>query len=626
MSRRKAPAATVDVSTKKRTKATNLHARPEHIPLGTVLTDSQHAQWKVGPSIGSGGFGEIYCAYNFSDTAPKTHSDFPNVVKIEPHDNGPLFVEKNFYMKNCRLEAIERFRKSRKLKHLGMPHFIASGTHMLNNVKHRFLVIPRYGASLQSLYLRHNKCLPVQTVYRAARQMLDVLEYIHSCEYVHADLKGDNILFGVGDRGQERLYLVDFGMTNRIVTDKQFKPDPKKKHNGTIEYTSRDAHQGVMTMRGDFEILAYNIIEWAGGHLPWKEEKLLKDCNKVQQMKEEAMGDIANFLKKCFRKQLSAPKPLQEYLQRLCELRFNEAPNYAAFSKIFERGLKALGASNNGALDETFAKDVQSELSSGPMNKTKHTKRKALDSPESSIALADTVPNTEADGSFRSPVMTRTRRSQQTLDFDDTNQAGPSRVNVSKRPSSKVQIVDGSEIDTLMDTVPNTPPEMDRSKASAINRRKVDVLESKAKLAAGPARGRTTRQAMRESKELSPEIVTTVSQSQTEPGVFNIRIDTPTKKVRGGTPTPQQFTFNFTINSNVTVQTGKKDGVTVTHQRSSVLTQVPGSSRGSVAIATESATVSTRRSIYNDSMNESDDVIEVSSTTDDGNVSRSLFD
>ncbi|KFB40766.1 AGAP001933-PA-like protein [Anopheles sinensis] len=625
MSRRKVTPAVAEVTTKKRAKANNLHARPEHIPLGTVLTDSQHAQWKVGPSIGSGGFGEIYCAYNFSDTAPKTHSDYPNVVKIEPHDNGPLFVEKNFYMKNCRLEAIERFRKVRKLKHLGMPHFIASGTHLLNNVKHRFLVIPRYGASLQSLYLRHNKCLPIQTVYRAARQMLDVLEYIHSCEYVHADLKGDNILFGMGDRGQEKLFLVDFGMTNRIVTDKQFKPDPKKKHNGTIEYTSRDAHQGVMTMRGDFEILAYNIIEWAGGNLPWKEDKILKDCNKVQQMKEEAMGDIANFLKKCFRNHLPAPKPLQEYLQRLCELRFNETPNYAAFSKIFERGLKTLGASSSGALDETFAKEVQAEQSSGPMNKTKYTKRKALESPERSSALPDTVPNTELDDSFRHQIMTRTRRSQQTMDSEDAYQAGPSKVNVSKRGSSKVQITDGSHVDTLNDTVPNTPPEKERSKASVISRKKVNEPESKDRQTAGPSRGRTNRATKKEENELSPEIVTTVSQSQTQPGVFNIRIDTPTKKVRGGTPTPQQFTFNFTINSNVTVHSAKTDGVTVTHQRNSVLTQA-SASRGSVAIATESATVSTRRSIFNESLNESDDVIEVSSTTDDGNVSRSLFD
>lgn len=42
---------------------------------------------------------------------------------------------------------------------------------------------------------------------------------------------------------ENQAYLVDFGLANR-VTEKEFKPDPKCAHNGTIEYTSRDAHLG----------------------------------------------------------------------------------------------------------------------------------------------------------------------------------------------------------------------------------------------------------------------------------------------------------------------------------------------------------------------------------------------
>lgn len=70
-----------------------------------------------------------------------------------------------------------------------------------------------------------------------------MLEYIHSKGYVHADLKGANILMGLKKGTENQAYLVDFGLAAR-VSDKEFKPDPKCAHNGTIEYTSRDAHVG----------------------------------------------------------------------------------------------------------------------------------------------------------------------------------------------------------------------------------------------------------------------------------------------------------------------------------------------------------------------------------------------
>jgi len=45
-----------------------------------------------------------------------------------------------------------------------------------------------------------------------------------------------------------QVYLVDYGLAFRYTADnvhKKYEPDPKKAHNGTIEYTSRDAHSGA---------------------------------------------------------------------------------------------------------------------------------------------------------------------------------------------------------------------------------------------------------------------------------------------------------------------------------------------------------------------------------------------
>ena len=56
-------------------------------------------QWRIGSSIGLGGFGEIYAASRVKkgDGGDCQSEDF--IVKVEPHTNGPLFVEIAFYLK-----------------------------------------------------------------------------------------------------------------------------------------------------------------------------------------------------------------------------------------------------------------------------------------------------------------------------------------------------------------------------------------------------------------------------------------------------------------------------------------------------------------------------------------------
>ena len=73
---------------------------------------------------------------------------------------------------------------------------------------------------------------------------LDVLEYIHSKGYVHADIKGANLLLGKMKGYENQVYLVDFGLAARYTN--VYKPDPRRAHNGTLEYTSRDGHEGSM--------------------------------------------------------------------------------------------------------------------------------------------------------------------------------------------------------------------------------------------------------------------------------------------------------------------------------------------------------------------------------------------
>ncbi|XP_011136799.2 serine/threonine-protein kinase VRK1 [Harpegnathos saltator] len=313
---------------------------PEAIQPGEVLTDISKKQWILGKSIGVGGFGEVYSAASYSGNIPK---DYSNVIKIEPHGNGPLFVEMHFYMRNCKPDEIDSWQRKKKLAVLGMPRYIASGSHEYKNTKYRFLVIDRYGTDLWKIFEANGRQFPEHTVYKLTLQIIDILEYIHHKNYVHADIKGENLLMDI--QSYDQVYLVDFGLASRCTTSTELKMDPKKAHNGTLQYTSRDAHMGVPTLRGDIEVLYYNMILWLCGSLPW--EKLADKVN-VQKEKEKAFGNINNFLDKCFRG--SVPQVMHKFITLLSSMKFNETPCYEKFKDILITGLKKLNHKPDGKL------------------------------------------------------------------------------------------------------------------------------------------------------------------------------------------------------------------------------------------------------------------------------------
>ena len=55
------------------------------------------------------------------------------------------------------------------------------------------------------------------TCYEIALQLLDRLEALHSLNFVHNDLKFENIVIGNND--PEKIYLIDFGLTQTFVDE-----------------------------------------------------------------------------------------------------------------------------------------------------------------------------------------------------------------------------------------------------------------------------------------------------------------------------------------------------------------------------------------------------------------------
>ncbi|KAH8028198.1 hypothetical protein HPB51_014153 [Rhipicephalus microplus] len=328
--------------------AANGHRLPDPLPAGEVLTDLFKKQWRLGKAVGLGGFGEIYLA---SDEVSKpVDASAAYVIKIEPHSNGPLFTEINFYLRVGKAEQIDQWVKQRKLDYLGMPRFRGSGSHEHNGVKYRFMVMDRFGEDLQKILDRQGKTLPLKTAFSLGMRVIDVLEYVHSYEYIHADVKASNLLLGFGKGNENKVYLVDFGLACRYTQNgkhKEYKEDLRKAHDGTIEFTSRDAHIGAHSRRGDIEILGYNLLQWLCCRLPWEDN--LKNPEYVSQQKSRLMEDIPLLISKCF-PHGDIPCGITEFLQYVASMKFEDTPDYKRLKRILEKGIQAAGFKPDGRL------------------------------------------------------------------------------------------------------------------------------------------------------------------------------------------------------------------------------------------------------------------------------------
>lgn len=328
----------------KKSRAPKGHKLAEKFPNGEILRDLCKKNWRLGDVIGQGGFGLIYLASDKETASVGPDADY--VVKIEPISNGPLFCELHFYQRVAKPDLIDAWVKSKKLKYLGVPKYIASGQHMHKGVNYRFMVMERFSTDLQKIFEGAKKRFSKESVYALALRMIDALEYLHENHYIHADIKASNCLLGYkhGKTDVDSIHLVDFGLAAKYApngTHREYKEDPRKAHDGTVEFTSVDAHKGVEpSRRGDMEILGFCLLQWLCGRLPWEDK--LSDKDYVRDAKVKYMNDIPSLMKKCF-PQGGVPAEISTYLTMVKNLNYEEKPDYNKMREIFTKGLSQLG-------------------------------------------------------------------------------------------------------------------------------------------------------------------------------------------------------------------------------------------------------------------------------------------
>ncbi|CAH8507754.1 unnamed protein product [Dicrocoelium dendriticum] len=248
-------------------------------------------------------------------------------------------------MRACSPASLSTWINQRKLSFLGIPRYVASGLYSPPGQPGcRFLIMDRFTGDMESV-LKQARLTSDQVILIACH-VLNALEYLHSKDYAHADIKASNLLYKIS---VVEVTLVDFGLVHLFRINGKHtaaKPNPKFKHNGTLEFCSRDAHRGFPpSPRGDLEILLFNLIHWLARcqpgtaqsfttGLPWgyliSDPKLRENAsdsvkNQVAAIKEQAMRDID-----CFFTQAGIPHDtdLSSFMLTVSQLDYDQTPDY----------------------------------------------------------------------------------------------------------------------------------------------------------------------------------------------------------------------------------------------------------------------------------------------------------
>ncbi|KAM4615455.1 serine/threonine-protein kinase VRK1-like [Polymixia lowei] len=310
-------------------------ALPKPLPDGFILTDTEKKKWRLGKLIGQGGFGLIYLASQDVDTPVAADTNF--VIKVEYHENGPLFSELKFYQRAAKPASMQRRAASRKLDFVGIPAYWGSGLAEHKEIRYRFMAMDRLGSDLQKVCEGNGGRLKKATVLQLGRGLVDVLEYIHDNEYVHADIKAANLMLGHQD--PDTVYLADYGLCYRYCPDgvhKDYKENPKKGHNGTIEYTSLDAHNGVSpSRRGDLQVLGFCLLHWVCGELPW--DAVLRNPTRVQEAKARLMDNLPGSVQQLSVSGASTDE-VARFLLYVKSLGYQDRPDYQRLRELLANG------------------------------------------------------------------------------------------------------------------------------------------------------------------------------------------------------------------------------------------------------------------------------------------------
>ena len=257
-------------------------------------------KYKIIKKLAEGAFGDVYIGSNITTKDPVA-------IKVEPRKIAKPLLEN---------EAYFLFQ----LRGVGIPEVLSFG----RKKKYNILIEPLLGKSLFEIFNERRKRMNLADICLIAKQILDRIQWVHSKGFVHRDIKPDNFL--IGRKDPNVIYLIDFGLSKKYKSDKtgkHLKFSFTGKLTGTVRFASANALRGgEQSRRDDLESIAYMIIFFMRGKLPWQGvtgTKKMERYLKIYKMKKNVTPeDLCK----------SLPAQMVQFTKYIKNLEFEQEPDY----------------------------------------------------------------------------------------------------------------------------------------------------------------------------------------------------------------------------------------------------------------------------------------------------------
>ena len=291
----------------KQTKILSYISYKLKIPNKTDLNKIIFGKYEIIKKIGQSSYSSVFLG---------KYINKKNYVAIKVQD-------KNAFVSELEKEAYYQYL----LRGFGIPKILSFG----KNRKYNILVETLLGKTIYEYFTKNkNANTKMKDLCMVAIQIIDRIQYIHSKNIIHQDIKPENFL--VGNPDKSIIYIIDFGLSKKYRSSRTGKHISFSKNNkfyGTMNFSSINAMKGYqMSRRDDMISIGYMLIYLINGKLPWSilEKGKLERFRKILSIKSNTTNEeLCKYL----------PIEFYEYMNYVKSLKFEEKPNYIYLRKLF---------------------------------------------------------------------------------------------------------------------------------------------------------------------------------------------------------------------------------------------------------------------------------------------------